>query len=828
MLPPIEYPEEPKLPGLDNDQFTFAVNAGKPAKRNSLRGNSFSLGTGSGDNSLNSLKSSRDGSLNSQSRLQKSVSRKQVLWDNNELDVPMSNSFLPLQDDPALLVLDDVALGKKESESNAWQKMSPSASQKKQYMNAADRWEAVKSKVKLVGKLQVDSQNVKHYGVELDMSSSFGTTHDDFVHQEVTRCLYVNPDGQFRSGWDIAQVMVLFYLAWVTPYRVGFDAPAYGPEFWFEFLVDIYFIVDVFLNFITGFWLDLETTTVLVSDPSEIGKNYLKTWFLIDIVACAPVDLATRAIEGELACSFSVNGCPTTTAGSVNSSALKLFKLLRIFRLLKLLRLFRVSRLLNRYQNTLIYYHSFISVGRVNLLVILISHWIGCLFGLLHNWDVQQVTDKSTRWLLSVYWAVQSITSVGYGDIPAENPYTQVLSLFTMLIGVVLVSWIMTNVLAAMNPDSSARRFHERLQYVLAYLKNNQLPSGVAKRVITFYRWQNMNQFDEKSVLSDLPAQLRKDIFDNLYTDALKDVAIFSGCSSQFMTEVSLRMAPISFPQFQTVYCKGELGSKMYFITKGSVALILREVIGQSSQEDFAVLADSCLELGRGSFFGEAAVLGHPSRLETIVTTRSSTMMTLRFQDMTELCQLSFEFKAKLAIIAFERMRRNRMSREIVEYCAREFGLDPEEFIVGTEKAEADEEDKDVDGNFVRSVSTRYNGATHRVVFVNEWKTLVVDRVCNSLVASVGKIFTTMGLVQANVEHIFNRLQEMDEQGGVLAGKKTEPPAGANGAQKNGQIPSVPGAIPPIAPTSDVNQRLTALETKMDTLIALLEKKENK
>jgi CRP-like cAMP-binding protein len=196
-----------------------------------------------------------------------------------------------------------------------------------------------------------------------------------------------------------------------------------------------------------------------------------------------------------------------------------------------------------------------------------------------------------------------------------------------------------------------------------------------------------MNQFDEKSVLSDLPAQLRKDIFDNLYTDSLNDVPIFKGCSSQFMTELSLRMSPISFPQFQNVYCQGELGVKMYFITKGSVALILREVSGQPNQEDFIRMADSCVELCRGSFFGEAAVLGHPSRLETIVTTRSSTMMTLRAVDMLDLCQLSFEFKAKLSIIAFERMRRNRVSREIVECCAREFGLDPDELIAGTERA---------------------------------------------------------------------------------------------------------------------------------------------
>ena len=119
-----------------------------------------------------------------------------------------------------------------------------------------------------------------------------------------------------------------------------------------------------------------------------------------------------------------------------------------------------------------------------------------------------------------------------------------------------------------------------------------------------------MNQFDEKSVLSDLPAQLRKDIFDNLYTDALLDVPIFRTCTSQFMTEVSLRMSPISFPQFHNVYCQGELGGNMYFITKGGVAMLQREVMGQPSEAEFLEMADECVELSRGSFFGEPAVSG--------------------------------------------------------------------------------------------------------------------------------------------------------------------------------------------------------------------------
>ena len=107
-----------------------------------------------------------------------------------------------------------------------------------------------------------------------------------------------------------------------------------------------------------------------------------------------------------------------------------------------------------------------------------------------------------------------------------------------------------------------------------------------------------MNQFDEKSVLSDLPPSLRKDIFDNLYTGALVGVPIFKNMSNQFITEVCLRMSPISFPQFHSVYGQGELGYDMYFITKGSVAVLLNEMPHNPSTDELQTMVESCVLWG--------------------------------------------------------------------------------------------------------------------------------------------------------------------------------------------------------------------------------------
>ena len=55
------------------------------------------------------------------------------------------------------------------------------------------------------------------------------------------------PENNFKMGWDLAQVVVLLYVATVVPLRIGFDAEAsfLSAGWWVELFVDIYFLLDV-------------------------------------------------------------------------------------------------------------------------------------------------------------------------------------------------------------------------------------------------------------------------------------------------------------------------------------------------------------------------------------------------------------------------------------------------------------------------------------------------------------------------------------------------------------------------------------------------------
>ena len=89
---------------------------------------------------------------------------------------------------------------------------------------------------------------------------------------------------------------------------------------------DLVFLVDIILNFWTGIIID-ETHVLL--EPKEIRKCYAKRWLALDVLSIFPFDYIIQGIFH--------------TDNSV-SSALRLFRLVK---LISLLRLFRVVRFLH-------------------------------------------------------------------------------------------------------------------------------------------------------------------------------------------------------------------------------------------------------------------------------------------------------------------------------------------------------------------------------------------------------------------------------------------------------------------------------------------------
>lgn len=107
----------------------------------------------------------------------------------------------------------------------------------------------------------------------------------------------------FKTTWDWVILILTFYTAIMVPYNVSFKTKQNNVA-WLvvDSVVDVIFLVDIVLNFHTTF---VGPAGEVISDPKLIRMNYLKTWFVIDLLSCLPYDVI-NAFENvdEVRCDF--------------------------------------------------------------------------------------------------------------------------------------------------------------------------------------------------------------------------------------------------------------------------------------------------------------------------------------------------------------------------------------------------------------------------------------------------------------------------------------------------------------------------------------------
>lgn len=143
--------------------------------------------------------------------------------------------------------------------------------------------------------------------------------------EKANRWCFYNPSSPGRQAWDMIMLPFFFVIAIVVPYRIGFDidVPFGSFGFWLDALIDLYFAIDMFVNFRTAYY---DGSGKMITDSNAIAKKYLKTWFIIDFVSCVPIGYTFTIMHA-------MN--PNADSSSDNANKIKLTKVLRLVRLAK-------------------------------------------------------------------------------------------------------------------------------------------------------------------------------------------------------------------------------------------------------------------------------------------------------------------------------------------------------------------------------------------------------------------------------------------------------------------------------------------------------------
>jgi len=140
------------------------------------------------------------------------------------------------------------------------------------------------------------------------------------------------------------------------------------------------------------------------------------------------------------------------------------------------------------------------------------------------------VLSAFSKYVCSMYWAFQTVSTVGYGDLAPHSNVERWYANFIFVVGVSSLS-VMTAFLAKMLVGmtvNSKSAYRTQVTAIVEYMENRGMNSDVVERVLQYYeqRWLS-SRGKEEDFFHDLPEHLRADIYAELNSRLVLGVPFF-------------------------------------------------------------------------------------------------------------------------------------------------------------------------------------------------------------------------------------------------------------------------------------------------------------
>ena len=465
-------------------------------------------------------------------------------------------------------------------------------------------------------------------------------SEDSGSEDEKKKNFIILPDSKFKKLWDSLIAIVILYSSICTPYKLAFEDSNTNKEDVVDIIVDILLGIDLVLNFFSAYYDSEEN---LVKSRKKIIIKYLKGWFVIDFISIFPFYLIINN-----------NKASSITRLSKVSKIPKIYKLLK---LTKLLRITKMSKKGNVSSITKVFLEKFKINANVEKLIfflltfILLAHLSTCIWFLVAKledlspdcWVVRLGYIDSSNfqiYILSFYWTLMTVTTVGYGDVSAGTTSERIYNLFIMSFGVLMYSFTigsLSSILATM--DQKNEEMNQKLQILAGIKKEYNLDKDLYDKVRKVIKFDlSRNQKDKMEFLQELPNKLRIELSQIMHDKVVQSLNFFKEQPNDFFAYVAPLLKPVKFSQNDFLYKIEDMIDEMYFVTKGTIIFCLDKKYDEKEIK----------EIKKNNNFGEIEMcLNEKLRFNIKVKSRNSELFILKKIDFLNLTVNFKEFIEK-------------------------------------------------------------------------------------------------------------------------------------------------------------------------------------
>ncbi|MFQ6638916.1 hypothetical protein Gotur_015786 [Gossypium turneri] len=401
----------------------------------------------------------------------------------------------------------------------------------------------------------------------------------------------------------------------------------------------IAFLLDIILHFFLAY-RDPQTYR-MVYKRTSIAIRYLKSSFLIDLLGCMPWDIIYKVLLSS-----------STHASFPQASGRK--EEVRYLLWIRLYRVHKVTDFFRKMEKDIRINYLFTRIIKLIFVELYSTHTAACIFYYLattlprekegytwigslklgdYSYSSFREIDLWKRYTTSMYFAIVTMATVGYGDIHAVNMREMIFIMIYVSFDMVLGAYLIGNMTALIVKGSKTEKFRDKMADVIKYMNRNKLERDLRNQIKGHLRLQYESTYTEAAVLQDIPISIRAKISQSLYLPYIENASLFKECSSEFINQIVIRLHEEFFLPGEVIMEQGNVVDQLYFVCHGVLEGI---AIGEDGSEETVSLLEP------NSSFGEISILCNIPQPYTVRVCELCRLLRLDKQSFSNILEIYF------------------------------------------------------------------------------------------------------------------------------------------------------------------------------------------